>query len=254
MNRLKTILRKIPKREQESYVNSITDLTVKTALLSTDDYQAPLTSYSLSPTSKWLIVRDNIHKIRNWGDTKGILRDDDPSGKLYRLLQMRRELKRAEDHIRAIQYRPDFIPIRHFELHINEKKVKRYNVSDVQPTDGIYYRGLGSEPIVLQNLLYYFNKECPVPYGSIFHSFLSDVIAVLYTNRERLKRVAVFRRLALFVTITFSVILFLMFISLILSVITTISNFKQMYKNDYEEEMKWHRPESAFPTTLIYKH
>ena len=194
-----------------------------------DDYQAPLTSDLLAPKSKWWIVRHNIHKIRSWGAIRHMSHMDKTSQDWYLFFQMRRELKRAEEQIRSIQFRPDFTPIEHFELPINDQYVRRFNVSHVKPTDGIYYAGLGSEPIVLQYLLYYFSKECPVPYNSMFHSFLSDVNSVLNTNRQRLNRVVVLQRIAFFIALAICVLLLLMFFSMILSVMTTLTKFQEVY-------------------------
>ena len=222
-HRPKTILRKIIKQERESRLH-----TVKSVSIADDDYQSLPTCRLLPPTSKWFIVRHNIHRIRYWGVMQRMSVVEKPFRDWYLFFQMRRELKRAEEEIRAIQYKPGFAPIHHFELPIDEAHVRRYNVSHVQATDGLYYAGLGSEPIVLQYLLYYFSKECTVPYDSLFYSFLSDVNSVLYTNRQRIHRVEVFRRLALLIALAVSVVIFIMFFSLILSVITTVSKLSQM--------------------------
>ncbi|CAF2079568.1 unnamed protein product [Rotaria magnacalcarata] len=242
--RSRPILRKVPHHETESHVTIDASsfskpVSIKTPLLLADDYQAPATSQTLSPNSKWLIVRNNIHKIRGWGAIKRIPFGDQPFQDWYLFFQMRRELKRAEEQIRAIQYRKDFIPVRHFQLPIDETHVQRYNVSHVGPNDGIYYAGLGTEPIALQYLLYYFSNECSVPYDSIFYTFLSDVNAVLHTNRERIHRVVVFRKLALILALAVFIIIIIMFFSLILSVLTTTSNIRQMYRNGLDEDTKW---------------
>ncbi|UJR09420.1 hypothetical protein I4U23_013661 [Adineta vaga] len=245
-------LRKLPKREQESHVVISSDASVRTPLISNDDYQAPLTAHKLSPKSKWLIVRHNIHRIRSWGMIRqtGI---NQPFQDWYIFFQMRRELKRAEEQIRALQYRPDFIPVHYFELSIDDTRVQRYNVSHVRPTDGIYYAGLGSEPIVLQYLLYYFSKDCPVPYNSIFHSFLYDVNSVLDTNRKRIHRVVVFRKLALIFTLAVFILLLIMFFSLILSVLTTTSNLREMYRIDPISETIPNVTQISRLVTSLYK-
>ncbi|CAF3179642.1 unnamed protein product [Rotaria socialis] len=242
--RSRPILRKVPPHETESHVTIDTSTfsraaSVNTPLLLADDYQAPATSHALYPNSKWLLVRNNMHKIRGWGAVKRISMVDQPFQDWYLFFQMRRELKRAEEQIRAIEYRKDFTPVRHFQLPIDATHVRRYNVSHVGPNDGIYYAGLGTEPIVLQYLLYYFSNECSVPYDSIFYTFLSDVNAVLHTNRERIHRVVVFRKLALILALAVFVIIIIMFFSLILSVLTTTSNLRQMYRNDLDEDTKW---------------
>ncbi|CAF2588848.1 unnamed protein product [Rotaria sp. Silwood2] len=240
----KLIFRKIPQRERESHVvidssPSLTKTSTTTPLLSDYDYQAPRTYRSLSPQSKWVTVRNNMHRIRYLGNMKRMSIVDEPIRDWYLFFQMRRELKRAEEQIRAIQNRTDFTPVRHFKLPIDETHTRRYNVSHVRPTDGIYYAGLGSEPIVLEYLLYYFSKECKVPYDSIFYPFLSDVNSVLAANRQRMNRVVVYRKLALIITLVVFIIILIMFFSMILSVLTTTANLRQMYKNAPDEDMKW---------------
>ncbi|CAF4322725.1 unnamed protein product, partial [Adineta steineri] len=101
-----------------------------------------------------------------------------------------------------------------------------------------YYAGLGSEPIVLQYLLYYFSKDCPVPHNSIFYSFLSDVNSVLETNRKRINRIVVFRKLALIFALIISILILIMLFSLTLSVITTMTNLREMYKNDVDGSIR----------------
>lgn len=223
-SRPKVVLRKAPKREKETLLAT----SVNRSLLQADDYQAPLTAGSLRPNSKWLIVRNNIHKIRSWGALRQMSEIDKTYQDWYLFFQMRRELKRAEEQIRSIQYRADFRPIQYFELPVDDKYVRRYNVSHVKATDGLYYAGLGAEPIALQYLLYYFSKDCPVINGSMFYPFLHDVNSVLNTNRQRINRVVVLRRIALVIAVALCTILFLMFFSLILSVTTTLTKFRQM--------------------------
>jgi len=254
----KRLVHKIAKREQESHVSkksllSSRDISTKALLNSKYDYQAPLTAHSLSPHSKWIIIRNNIHKIRSWGGMRRASIVDQPFQDWYLFFQMRRELKHAEEQIRAIEYRPDFMPIRHFDLLMDENRVRRYNVSHVRPTDGIYYSGLGSEPIVLQYLLYYFNKECIVPYNSIFYSFLCDINSVLDTKRQRIQRGIVLRRIALIFALAIFIIIFIMFFSLILSVLTTTSNLRQMYKNDPDGGMKPQEKETFLSAILDYE-
>jgi hypothetical protein len=240
--RSKRLIRKIRKDEQASYINTESSLSSKDistrTLLPSYDYEAPLTSHTLSPNSKWLIVRHNIHKIRGWGEMRHSSIKNKPFEEWYLYFQMRRELKRAEQEIRAIQYRRDFRPVRYFDLPIDEHHVRRHNVSHVRPNDGIYYGGLGSEPIVLEYLLYYFSKECVVPYNSIFYGFLCDLTSVLDTNRKRIQQVVVYRRVALIFALAIFIIILIMFFSLILSVLTTTSNLRQMYKNDSSGQTK----------------
>ena len=246
--RTKWLFRKFPKREQEStFVSSPVTAPAKlTSVFFDDDYEAPSRIDPLIPQSKWIIVRNNIHKIRSWGAMKRVSVIDQPFRDWYLFFQMRRELKRAEEEIRAIQYRPEFKPVRYFDLPVDETRVRRYNVSHVRPSDGIYYAGLSPEPITLEHLLYYFSKDCAVPYNSTYYSFLSDVNSVLATNRKRIQRVAVFQRVALFIALAVSIIILIMFFSLILSVFTTTSKLRQMYKNDPDGGVD--RPEIA--TTL----
>ena len=218
--RPKIVLRKPVKHEKEKLIQR--------EIFLQDDYQAPLTCETISPESKWWIVRHNIHKIRSWGALRHMSTMDKTSQDWYLFFQMRRELKRAEEQIRSIQFRPDFRPVEYFELPIDDRYVRRYNVTHVKPTDGLYYAGLGSEPIVLQSLLYYFSKDCPVPVNSMFYSFLIDVNSVLNTNRQRLNRVVVLQRIAFIITLGICIILCLMFFSLILSVMTTMTKFQEV--------------------------
>jgi hypothetical protein len=212
--RSKRLIQKFPTCEQD-------------LLIFHDDHQI---TRSLASNSKWLIIRNNIHKIRSWKSIRRLSVIEQPIRDWYVFIQIKHELKHVQKEIRALEYRTDFIPVRYFNLPIDQTHVRRYNVSHIQSTDEIYYGGLGSEPIVLQYLLYYFSKECLVPYNSIFYSFLSDVNAVLDTNRQRLQRAVVFRRVVLIFTLAISIILFIMLFSLILSVLTTISNLRQMYE------------------------
>jgi hypothetical protein len=256
--RSKRLVRNLPKCEQESHISTLacsesTDISTRSPLLSIDDYEAPPTADSLPPNSKWIIVRNNIHKIRSWGVIRQTSMIDQSFRDWYLFFQMRRELKRAEEEIRAIEHRPDFIPVRYFDLPLDETRVRRYNVSHVRSNDGVYYGGLGTEPIVLEYLLYYFSRECPVPYNSMFYSFLSDVTAVLYTNRQRLQRVVVFRRVALIFTSAIFILILLMFFTLILSVLTTASNLRQMYKNDPDGGMIWQGNNAFLSTNLRHK-
>ena len=225
----KILVRKLPKHEKEHRIKSGIPLSVKSPLLSGEDYQAPRTPGKLSSNSKWFIVRNNLHKIRNWAPIRRLSVIDHSFLDWYVFFQMKRELKRAEQQIRAIQYRTDFTPIQYFNLAIDQTRFRRYNVSHVRSSDAIYYSGLSSQPLILQNLLYYFNEECRVPFNSIFYSFLCDVNAVLDTNRQRIQRVVVLRRVALIFTVSIFVILLTMLFSLILSVFTTASYFKQLY-------------------------
>jgi hypothetical protein len=239
--RSKLLSHKIPKQEQELHIITNPLVNSGLSLLDNDDYQAPLTSHTLSPNSKWIIVRNNIHKIRSWG---GI----DPSKveKQYRewylFFQMRRELRRAKKSIQQIEQRPNFIPVHYFDLPLDETHNRHCNVSHVRSSDVLYHPSFGSEPVVLQSFLYYFSKECAVPYTSIFRTFLSDVCSILYQDQQRLNRAAVFRKIALIATIIIFIILTLMLFSLILSVFTTTSKLTYMYKDDPDGGIEWRQP------------
>ncbi|CAF3090270.1 unnamed protein product [Rotaria sp. Silwood2] len=239
---LRLLVRKIPEREKESHViidspAVSTIISTRTPLLTRYDYQALRTAYLLAPQSKWIIVRNNIHKIRSWNAIVRTSVVDRPFQNWYILFKMRHELKRAEEEIHAIQYRPNFKPVHHFYLPADGTDVRCYNVSHVQPTDCISYVALGSKPILLQNLLYFFSKGCIVPNNSLFYSFLCDVNSVLDANRKRINRDILFRKVALIITIAVFIIILMMFFSLILSVLTTTSNLRQMYKNGLSEDM-----------------
>jgi hypothetical protein len=247
--RSKLLSNKTQKREQELHVFTNPFLNSQQRLLAADDYEAPLTADTLSPNSKWIIVRNNIHKIRSWG---GI----DPSNveqryrDWYLFFQMRRELRRAHEHIRQIEHRPDFVPLQYFYLPTDETHVRRYDVSHVQPSDAIYYPGFDHEPIVLRSLLYYFSKECYVPYNSIFRTFLSDVCSIVYRDQQRFNRVSVLRKIALIITIILFIILGLMLFSLVLSVLKTTYNLREMYGNDPSGGIEWRQPETTLDTTV----
>jgi hypothetical protein len=158
---------------------------------------------------------------------------------------MRRELRHAQQYIKEIENQSNFTPVRYFYLPISETNTRRLNVSHVKPTDALYYPGLGREPIVLQSLLYYFSKECAVPYHSLFRKFLTDICSILNQDRQRLDRAATFRKLALFIAIIFFIILGLMLFSLILSVLKTTSEFNKMYGNDPNGEIEWRQPDTT---------
>ncbi|CAF0838997.1 unnamed protein product [Rotaria sordida] len=219
------LVRKNLKGKKESHViigspTVSTNISSRTPLLTGYDYQVPRTAHSLAPQSKWIIVRNNLHQIRNWN-----------------AIELRHELKRVQEKICAIQYRLNFKSVHYFYLPTDEIGVRRYNVSHVQPTDSIYYAGLGSEPINLQCLLHYFSKECIVLYNSLFYPFLCDVNSVLDTNRKRIHRVVASRKVPLIMTVAIFTIILMMFFSLILSVLTTTSNLRQMYKNSLNDDM-----------------
>ncbi len=243
-HRSKVLSQKIPKQEHELHIFTNPFLNSQLPLLQSDDYQAPLSARSLSPNSKWIIVRNNLHKIRTWRrsnttDENPVVRD------WYLFFQTRRELRRAREDIKKVEYRPDFRPVHYFYLPIDDRRKQRYNVSHVQPSDALYYPGFGHEPIVLQSLLYYFSKECAVPHNSIFQSFLSDVCSIIYRDRQRLNRQAVLRKVALVITILVSILIGLMLFSLVLSVLKTTSDFKRLYENDLSGGIEWQPAETT---------
>lgn len=229
------------KQEQELRIFTNPFLNSQLRLLEDDDYQAPLTANSLKPNSKWIIVRNNLHKIRSWG---GIKSSDahGPMGEWYIFFQMRRELRRAQEYIRQVEQKASSSPIHYFYLPIDEKRRQRYNVSHIQPTDALYYPGLGHEPIVLQSLFYYFSKECAVPYNSTFRVFLADVCSIINQEQRRINRVAVFRKVALLIAIIVFIIIGLMLVALIFSVLKTTSDFRQFSDDDLTTGFNWEQP------------
>jgi hypothetical protein len=213
-------------------------------LLDHDDYQAPLTARTLSPNSKWILVRNNLHKIRSWRGNQPT-DPNDPFADWYLFLQMRRELRRFQEHIREVEDRPDFAPIHYFYLPTDERHRRRYDVSHVQPSDALFLPGFGLEPFVLQSLLYYFTVECAVPYNSVFRSFLSDICSVLNRNERYLQRAAALRKLAGILTFIVFIILGLMLFTLIFSVLKTTSNLKKLYDNDLSGGIEWQSLETT---------
>jgi len=193
------------------------------------DYQAPLTSHSLVPNSKWLIVRRNIHRIRFMGFNETNRENRLPD--FYLGLQMTRELKRAQEEIKNVDKEEDFHIIKAFSLANDSKGMRKtFNTSHVKPNDALIYDRLGEEPLALQNLLYYFSKQ-DVPHGTVFWNFLNEVNQVLNLNRKRTVLVQRLRRLALTLAIIVYSFIGLMFIMMIVSVITTATKM-----NDPEVE------------------
>jgi predicted nucleic acid-binding Zn ribbon protein len=241
--RSKLLSHKIAKEEEELHICTNPLSNPRLHLLNNDDYQAPLTARTLSPNSKWLIVRNNLHKIRSW---RQIQRPDanDPFADWYLFFQMRNELQRFKEHIHQVENRPDFVPVHYFHLPTDERLIQRYDVSHVRPSDVLYYPSVGQEPLILQSLLYYFSVECMVPYNSALHSFFSDVCTILNRNEQRLHRAAVRRKLATILTLIVFIILGLMLFSLIISVSKTTWNFQKLY-NDPNEDLEWRPLETA---------
>ncbi|CAF0887063.1 unnamed protein product [Didymodactylos carnosus] len=199
---------------------------------SIDDYQAPMTSFTLRPNSKWKLVRENLHKIRSW---RQIQRIDDPFQDWYIFFQMKRELKRAEKQIKNIEYLSNFKPIRYFPLAIDETHFEIYDTSQVKPTDAIFYSSSSGEPIILQYMLYYFAKESFVPYNGIFRPFLGDISSVIKANRNRSKRTQVLQNLALLGSIAVYILIGLMFLVLLINILNITSKLSVLTNSQREE-------------------
>ena len=249
-HRSRVLLSKRPRQEQELRILSNPTDQASTKLLKIDDYQAPFTSGILSPQSKWLLVRRNLHKIRSWVPPKQLDNVDPRCQDWYIYFQMRRELRRAQEDIKTIQSRPDFVPVRYFKLPTDEEHTRRYDVSHVQAKDALYYPSFGPEPIVLQSLLYYFTRECAVPYESIFLAFLANVCSIIDQDRIRLNRVVVLRRVALIVAIIVFAFLGMMFLSMLFGALTTTSNLRQMYLNDPDGGAEWKAAQQSLEANL----
>jgi len=230
------------KKEQELHVLTNPFMNFRLQILDANDYQSPLTAHTLSPHSKWIIVRNNIHKIRSWGGINAI-DINDQFRDWYLFIQMRRELRRFQEFIKQVDQRPNFRPVHYFYLPTDETHTRRYNVSHVRPSDTLYYSSFSHEPIHLQSLLYYFSKECVVPYTSIFRIFLSDICSILYQQRQRINRAVVLRKVASFIAIIVFIILGLMLFTLVISVLNTMSVFKKLYEDDPTGGIGWLQPE-----------
>ncbi|CAF2398669.1 unnamed protein product [Rotaria sp. Silwood2] len=254
--RSKILPPRITKQEQELHIFTNPLENARLYLLAHSDYQAPLTAQSLAKNSKWIVVRNNIHKIRSWRAVD-ISNVDERLRDWYIFFQIRRELRRAYKDIKQIELRSDFKAVNHFDLPVDPRHSQRFDVRHVRPTDMLYYPSLDREPLVLQSLLYYFSKECAVPYESVFRTFLSNVCLIIHRDQQRLRREAVFRKVALVLTIIAFVILGLMLISLVVSVLGTTSNLKSMYSNDPDGGIEWREPktilETGFGTTSNYR-
>ena len=196
----------------------------------------------ISPaSSKWMIVRKNLHKIRSWGGSSSTNVNDK-----CRVIQMRRELRRMREQIRDVEHRSDFVPVRCFRIPTDEKNSRRYKVSHVSPTSVLYHPSFDEEPIVLQSLFFYFSRECHVPYQSIFRPLLTNICSALDRDRERLERTTALRRFALIIAIIVFAVLGLMFITLIVGVLKTRSNFHKLYDNDIHGGLEWEPTVDSF--------
>ncbi|UJR36747.1 hypothetical protein I4U23_029462 [Adineta vaga] len=249
----RTRLLRVPKQEQEIHViTNPSDRNHSSAQgrisrsssrkrLTSDDYEAPLTAKSLRPKSHWIIVRRNLHRIRFMGYNSRA-RDSNLPG-FYLGLQMKRELKRAQEEIKNIDKEESFHAVKHFALAVDNKRTKTYDTSHVKPEDALIYDRLGEEPLALQNLLYYFSKQ-DVPHGTVFWDFLNEVNRVLNMKRKRTVLVERLRKLALTLSIICYAIIGFMFFLLIVSVITTATKMN-------DPELKWLESESESYTTSL---
>jgi hypothetical protein len=208
---------------------------------SIDDYEAPLTAHSLRPNSYWIIVRRNLHRIRFMGYNERERDCNTPD--IYLGLQMKRELKRAQEEIKNIDKEANFCAIKHFALAVDNKRIKTYDTSHVQPNDALIYDRLGEEPLALQNLLYYFSKQ-DVSHGTLFWDFLNEVNRVLHMNRKRTLLVQRLRRLALTLAVIFYVIVGIMLFLLIISVVTTVTKMN-------DPEVRWMEPDADNHATFV---
>lgn len=237
---VRTRLQRVPRQENEIRVIS-NPTEHRTPLLSPGsnrssrkrlteaDYEAPLTSNTLSPNSRWLFVRRNLHRIRFMGHNQR--ERDSTLPDFYIGLQMKRELKRAQDEIKNIDKEKNFQAVKQFALAVDEKRTKLYDTSHVKPEDALIYDRLGEEPLALQNLLYYFSRQ-DVSHGTLFWDFLNEVNNVLNMKRKRTVLVQRLRRLALTLAVILYSILGIMLILLIISVITTATKMD-------DPEVKW---------------
>lgn len=256
----RTRLIRIPKQEREVHVISNpldTDdsdefsasftppspLLKQGELLSKDDYEAPLTAYSLKSNSRWLIVRRNIHRIRLMG-----LNNIGKQGRvpdLYLGFQMTRELKRAKDEIQNVDKEKDFRIVKEFSLASALGNRRKFDTSRVTSEDALIYDRLGEEPMALRNLLFYFSKQ-EVEHGTVFWDFLNEVNLVLNLRRKRTVLVERLRRLALSFAIIIYSMIGLMFCLMVISVITTATKL-----NDPEVEWMSERIEGYIDKTLL---
>jgi hypothetical protein len=252
---VRTRVQHIPKQEQEVHVitnpsdqresrlnrlhrfrsskcQSVTKSSSHRSRHAAPDYEAPLTSETLLPNSRWLIVRRNLHRIRFMGYNQ-----QGPNSNLtdlYIILQRKKELRRAQSEIKNMDKETNFHAVKHFALAVDNKHTKMYDTSHVKRDDAIIYDGLGEEPLALQNLLYYFSQQ-DVPHGTLFWDFLNEVNCVLNMKRKRTVRVERLRKLALTLAIIFYSIIGFMLCLLIISFISTATKMD-------DPEVKWMEP------------
>ena len=232
--RSKILQSKVPKEERELHIISNPGFRPSYQY----DYQAPLTARTLSPKSKWIIVRNNLHRIRSMDTTRKYSLKD-PYDDIYLFCQTRRELRRVQKQIQQVEALPDFTPIHYFEISTDERHTRRYDVGHVQPKDALFYPGYGLEPFGLQALFYYFSAREPIRHDSVFQPFISHVCGVVNRNEQYQHRVAVLRRAAAIMASIVYLILALMFFTLIFSVLQTIFKFHAFYANNPNGDIEW---------------
>jgi hypothetical protein len=237
---IRTRIHRVPKQEHEVHVinnpteerDSLISKNSQRKRLVSDDYQAPLTSRTLPPTSRWLIVRRKLHQIRFMGyNERG---RDSTLPDFYIGLQMKRELKRAQVEIENIHKEKNFQAVKTFALAVDAKRSRTYDTSHVKPDDALIYDRLGEEPLALQNLLYYFSQQ-DVSHESLFWDFLNEVNRVLNMKRKRMVRIQRLRKLALTLAIILYSIIGFMLILLLISVISTATKMN-------DPEVRWTEP------------
>ncbi|CAF2398662.1 unnamed protein product [Rotaria sp. Silwood2] len=212
-------------------VNSSTTSSDTRPRLVDDDFQAPLTAKYLRPNSRWFVVRHKLHNIRSMDHEEH--RVVQGTSSLYLGLQMKRELKRVQEAIKNIDKEQNFHIIKKFSLSDGGKE-KRYDTSHVKPNDALIYDRLGDEPLALQNLLFYFEKQDILP-GSVDWTFLNEVLHVLKIKRKRTVLVQRLGKVALALATIFYIIIGFMFLLLIISFISTATKMD-------DPEVKWMKP------------
>ena len=249
-----TRLLRVPKQEQEirvitnpsdgrnSSLQTPNSLRSSRQRLKEDDYHAPSTASRLRQKSHWLIVRRNLHRIRFMGYNQRERDTNLPD--FYIGLQMKRELKRAQEEIQNIDKEENFHAVKNFVLAVDSRRLKTYDTSHVKPNDALVYDRLGEEPLPLQNLLYYFSKQ-EVAHGTIFWDFLNEVNRVLHMKRKRTVLVERLRKLALTLSIICYIIIGTMFFLLIVSVITTATKMN-------DPAVRWLEPEEEQYTATSF--
>ena len=149
---------------------------------------------------------------------------------LYLGLQMTKELLRAQKDIKDVDKEDDFHIVKLFSLANDKGKTKTFDTSHVKPDDALIYDRLGDEPLLLQNLLYYFSKK-DIQEGTVFYKFLTEVNEVINLKRKRTVLIQRLQRLALILAVILYSFIGFMFILMFISVIATATKM-----NDPEVE------------------